>query len=1012
MTGVSKTLITVIVCLIIIGSIFLVYTNSRSSILIKEQIAVGGSALVLIVAAFSLATGVKISLNRLNLPICISFLLLTGWMVFRYYTGTGSVNGPKIIFSLIALCGLVTVLALTFTESSRDTVLWILAGSTTLLCIYAVLQSLGIILLPWDSGLIQQARSSGTMGNANLLGSFSAAMLPVGFGFLLGRNRMGKLRILLAIIFAIICTGAIIASKTRGSLIGIFAVAVLAPFIPVFRKNRRRLLLVLALLFVLIAGSVFFMQNRIEELTDTEAGGTFQVRKLIWSGTLSMIAANPVTGWGPGSFQIVFPQFRNPEYFILGVSHNTLHAHCEYLEILVDIGAIGLILWGAVAVFLGRILYRNRFIFSTSSEQQKPDCVNWTVLGLLGGVIALLAEATVSVALRWPPSALLLAVLCGLLLASIPPDWKLLKGTMKTGSIIIFVLAAVFLGCMAFPHYMVSMKSGRQLFVGRDLYLSKIQSTLNEAVNAAANWTHSGNDGDMERALYYYDMATQISDSSISWCKNCIETNPDELGGWYALGSTYVSRALIHKPLSGPMVTILQMNGRIPFDQCESERYVRLGLAAYDSLMKRAPYYAEVHNNLALIWTNLGMPDNALASIRTAWELHAHRRPDYFMQSMLLAPFTEGTDAYHIRWVTCLNVSKELMERTSSTNQRRYLQRVFFFTGTCFLNNPDLSDSLFNAFIDLADEFTPSRTSVVREGMELQIRELEKGLDIIRRLERGDTTGILLELQLLNPEEIEILPAQMTALGLLLTQRNDFEGMVIYNNALKLLLNNCCSITEWPVSGTRIISEINSALLACSLKTVNQRDLFIETEMDALYLDRQIFRVMHFMNTSPGFTENVPGYIQDSLMELWEDLGGPLYCYSNKSQDQDDDSPYVSVLLRHESVLGRAYAGLLQLETENQDDPELIKLEIAWFYTIYLSFYSDDPYFTVEQSYYVLNRLRSAREKLVCLLGEMETVYQIGRMLDRMPTISGVFSDPQFGQYAECLRNDLVTGSI
>lgn len=1008
MKEIPRSVITVIVGLTILGSIFLIYTNSRSSILIKEQVAIAGSALALSVAAIALISGRKIASNRLPLPLCLSFVFLIGWVIFRFYTGSGSVNAPKMIYSLAALGGMVAVIALTFTKSSRDIVLWILVSSTALLSVYAVLQSLGFIIFPWDSGLTLQARSSGTLGNANLLGSFAVAMLPVGAGFLLGREKLAKLRIPLVLLFALLCTGALIASKTRGSLIGLFAVAALVPLAPFIWKNKRRLILVILLLFVLIVASISFMENRMEELTDTESGGTLQVRKLIWSGSLSIIAMNPFLGQGPGSFQILFPQFRNPEYFNLGVSHNTLHAHCEYLEILVDIGIIGFLLCITVAYFFIRTLHRKRKILEPLSDDLPSCSEDWTVLGLYGGVIALLSEATVSVALRWPPSAMLLAVLCGLILASIPARWIMMKGKAKIGIVILLSTTAVILGFIAFPYYVSSMKSGRQLFIGKDMYLTKIQPAMNDAVNSASDWNFSRNDEDARRALYYYDTAIQLADSSISWCLRCVETNTDELGGWYALGSAYVTRALLSKPLSTPMISIMQMNGRVPYDLDEADRYVNLGLAAYDSLKKRAPNYAEVHHNTVLIRTNLGDPNGALASMRTAWRLHAHNRDSYRRQTFLLAPLTDGTEACYLQWVGLID-NEDIFETMTGLKRERTLQILLFYTGTAFLNHPVLADSLFHEFSSLSDSLAPTIALDIRSGMELQLRELENGLDIIQRMKSGDTTGIMDELSQIDPEDIEYLPAQYAAMGLLLAERGETEGArILLNVVKKCIYNSFDNMNIWHNGPIGFFEVLNSSLLASNLETPDQRELFIRSEICALALDRQLFNIMSLINSSPGFRGNVSSDIQDFLDGIWFETGGPLYCYSHNQLSGDS----LSVVIRNWSVLEKAYSGLVQLESENPDNIELQKLKIAWFYTLLISFYFQNPTFSSEQSQYIADGLRSSRDDLVEILGETETRYQIGSMLDGMDTVVSSLLNPEYSQYVGILRTDLVMGRI
>ena len=167
-----------IIILMLIGSLFLVQTNSRSSILIKEAIYVGGIAIALLVAALSILIDGRIASARLSRSLLVSFIFLILWMLFRNYSGVQSVNASKYIYSVIALGALVFLIAISFTEKVRDTILWVMVVSTTVLSIYAILQSMGIIIFQWDASLSRMARSSGTMGNANLLGSFSMAMLP------------------------------------------------------------------------------------------------------------------------------------------------------------------------------------------------------------------------------------------------------------------------------------------------------------------------------------------------------------------------------------------------------------------------------------------------------------------------------------------------------------------------------------------------------------------------------------------------------------------------------------------------------------------------------------------------------------------------------------------------------------------------------------------------------------------------------------------------------------------
>ena len=59
---------------------------------------------------------------------------------------------------------------------------------------------------------------------------------------------------------------------------------------------------------------------------------------LVWEGALRMIAARPWLGWGPGTWSVVYPRFRDPREF----EHLT-HAHSIYLGVASEQGIVTLV---------------------------------------------------------------------------------------------------------------------------------------------------------------------------------------------------------------------------------------------------------------------------------------------------------------------------------------------------------------------------------------------------------------------------------------------------------------------------------------------------------------------------------------------------------------------------------------------------------------------------------------------------------------------------------------------
>lgn len=985
---------------------FLVQTNSRSSILIKEAIYVCGAALALLAASLGIVMDGRIALARVSRWLAISFILIILWMIFRHYDGVQSVNAPKYIYSIIALGGLVFIMATTFKEKIRDTVLWVMVVSTSILSVYAILQSLGIIIFPWDAGLTQMARSSSTMGNANLLGSFSMAMLPAGAGFLLSRLSLSKFRLVSAFCFALLCTAAILVSKTRGSLIGLVAIVVFILFIPFIRKSRRILVSLLLIFLILIGSSVILLGSRMEELSFTETG-TLQVRKLIWSGSISMIQTNPILGYGPGSFQIVFPQFRNPDYSLLGVSHNTLHAHCEYLEILGDTGIIGLLLWAVAAYTIFRLVYRKReSIFPQSISRETAG--KWLVPGIVGGIVALLAEASVSVALRWPSSALLLALFTGLLLASIPCKFTLLKGVRRYGLAYVLFVVAIILGAVALPDYLRAMKSGRELFIGKDMYLSHIQPAIETAVSAAQEWRNTGNPEAAQRALYYYDNARLSADSSIAWCKKCVETNPLELGGWYALGSAYISTARLYQQLSPPLISILLMNGMVAEDCEEADSYIRLGQAAYDSLTRMAPNYAEVHNNLALVWINLGNPDSALSSLRNAWDLHAQNRNGYAEKIMILTPLTESFDGVYLKWQIAMGmVDKLLIDGDGVNTQSPLFRNLMFDYGTTFLRYMNSADSLNHELNNIISCTHPEIASVITDYTDIQIQRMQEGLDLLQRLEAGDTTGVLNELNDLSQIELAILPVHSAIRGYILASEGDLEGMQRIKEILVYFsYGNFDNLTIWPMEISQMLDVLNQALLRTGLDDFDERRIYISNEINMLRFDRRIFELMVFIESSPTLQEAAFS-VKDELGILWERIGGPLYCFINLRDDQTG-----APVMRETSLLYNSYYGILALEEQDSLNIEMLKLEIQWLYIFFCSSYGGIPHYSTLQGARTVMLLSDARGRLVQIIGENETQYQIGSILNDLSLQRDFQENAEFCNYTEALKSDLILGRI
>lgn len=1005
MTGTFSRIILLVIVATVLGSMVLVQTNSRSSILIKEAVHVGGAALALLAGAVSMFLTGRMATNRISAPLIVSFLLLMAWIVFRHYTGIQSVNGLKYIFSTLSLGALAFMTASSLDGRSRNALLWVTVSAAAVLSVYALLQSRGIILFSWDAGITRSARSSGTMGNANLLGSFSMAMIPVGAGFLISRLKDSRLRYSIAAAFAALCAAAMVVSRTRGSIIGILVLAAAVPLVPFFRRNRRRLAAVLLAILLLITGSALLLRNRMGELLQTGTG-TLQVRELIWSGTMDMWLDSPLAGYGPGSFQIVFPGYRNPDYFFLGVSHNTLHAHCEYLEILVDTGLIGLLLWASVAVFMARLLRRNRDrIFHADS---RVECRRWLALGITGGILALLAEGLVSVALRWPPSALLLGLLSGLLLTCIPAEFSVVRGFRRylagTGMLAVGLLLLL----VALPEYLATMRSSRELFRGKDIHLTSIQPNVERAMEAAMDWNRDRSRQSMEAALEYYSRAVGTADSSVTWCEASVRTDPDNLGGWYALGSAYVSSSRLYQQISPPMTAIMRSIGMEHEEPQKAENLMRSALAAYDSLTARAPDYAEVHNNLTLVWINLGDPDSALSHMRRAWDLHAHNRIPYTERVRIINPLTRSLDGIYIRWRINLNsIQRITASGIGFDDHPEEFQRILFDFGTSFIRFPHLADSLNRSLNRDLEELEHRDALRMAELTDLQVEHLEQGLALVELVQEGDTSAAEAILEELEQEDLEALPVHRALYGTLFSRRGDVYAMELIASTTNFFMRNGIDeLVDFPVGVTRMLTEMNKSLFESGLDTDEERHLFLLNQINMMEIDRSVFEIMVFLGSSPMLAE-ASQVIRDDYQAIWETIGGPFYSYMEFS---GGDGPIPA--MAPGSMMESSYDDLRTLVTGDTLSTEMILLEIEWLFLFFCNSYKGIPHYSNQQADLLVSMLADARAELVALTGESEAQYMLGHALDRLNRSGMLQVSGEFAGYVHALRSDLTMGRI
>jgi hypothetical protein len=237
---------------------------------------------------------------------------------------------------------------------SRNRVIPAFVIGTTVACFEALLQ--------WALGV--GFRPDGNLGNANLLGALIAMALPLAVGRGL---RSGRFAVAWSVAAAVLAGGLIVStsrSGALGALAGCLALAVFA-----FR-GRVAAIAALASGAVIAVALLAIVLSPIR-LLNNDPG---PIRLQLWPDAVQMVAARPLTGWGPDTTGLVFGRFLRADW-LPGITID--RAHSGPLDIGATQGLIGLAALGWVLLVLFRGGWRWRF--SGTVGALTAACIGYTV---------------------------------------------------------------------------------------------------------------------------------------------------------------------------------------------------------------------------------------------------------------------------------------------------------------------------------------------------------------------------------------------------------------------------------------------------------------------------------------------------------------------------------------------------------------------------------------------------------------------------------------------------------
>ncbi|MCI0656103.1 MAG: O-antigen ligase family protein [Acidobacteria bacterium] len=319
---------------------------------------------------------------------------------------------------------------------------WLIVASGFGLSVLGILQ-----YLTWNEKLfwvipVYQGHPFGPWVNSNHFAGYVEMALLLGGGLLLKEAGLGARRhrsfdfrrraapkLALCILMLVMMSGAIALANSRGGIFSLALTFCLCFWLRVTQaesgKSRGIALKALAVapFLLCLAGITYYILKGSEAYVDktyvdeTGMEMSFSGRIRAWKGALMMIAANPLSGTGLGTFSLSYPQYK-----IYGETAAWEQAHNEYLQVFAESGLIGfaLLAWGLVSFWRQGLSPR----LSKSWRLQPP-----VALGASLGVLALLFHSLSDFNLQIPSNGLLFVLLSALVVAGRRPTKEAGKST-------------------------------------------------------------------------------------------------------------------------------------------------------------------------------------------------------------------------------------------------------------------------------------------------------------------------------------------------------------------------------------------------------------------------------------------------------------------------------------------------------------------------------------------------------------------------------------------------------
>jgi tetratricopeptide (TPR) repeat protein len=356
-------------------------------------------------------------------PVLIMRLLLLGaltvWVIHRMRVGTISLTWNSLIPVIVLFLGWAG-LSLWWAPYKNPSVQWfisllmyavlfgvVLQGVRTIRNVeQVVMVLLGMGLCEGILGIVQyvwlgETRAKGTFFNPNFFATYEVVTLALTFGLLsyLRPNDLNWTNKAFLWCTSVTAFLAFVMAQSRGAVL---AFLIMGLSLGIYRFGKMALVFV----FVLVLAGVVLPNPIKHRVLDASAHDPYAYTRFqIWENSLHRVA-DRLWGTGLGMYKYLSFQYRFPiENSIVQYGKRAESAHNEYLQIAVELGV------GGLALFLLGIGVWGCGVKDAMESALSP----WgkgAVVGLTGGVLAILVHAAVDSVFH-EPALVVLLILCG-----------------------------------------------------------------------------------------------------------------------------------------------------------------------------------------------------------------------------------------------------------------------------------------------------------------------------------------------------------------------------------------------------------------------------------------------------------------------------------------------------------------------------------------------------------------------------------------------------------------------